>query len=215
MPDDSAETSQPTHVKATRDDWLEAARAILIEDGVSEVKILTLSNRLGVSRSSFYWYFKDRTDLLEALLTHWEETNTAHLIRHTTLPAQTITEAVALYFRCFLDDRFFNHRVDFAIREWSRRDARVHDMVARNDRTRQEAICAMFLRHGYDAEEADIRARILYYQQIGYYALDLNEPLAVRQHRIAGYLYGFTGKKALPEEVKSLFDYTAEHLAEG
>lgn len=56
------------NIKVTRDDWLNSARDVLVHDGVGELKILSLSNRLGVSRSSFYWYFKDRDDLLAALL---------------------------------------------------------------------------------------------------------------------------------------------------
>jgi AcrR family transcriptional regulator len=33
--------------------------------GVDAVRVMPLSEALGVSRSSFYWYFKDRDDLLD------------------------------------------------------------------------------------------------------------------------------------------------------
>ena len=41
------------NVKATRDDWLKVALDTLISEGVDQVKVLPLGNKLGVSRSSF------------------------------------------------------------------------------------------------------------------------------------------------------------------
>ena len=63
------------HVKVTREDWLNAARDVLVTEGVASVKILPLSTRLGVSRSSFYWYFENREDLLSALEKEEERQN--------------------------------------------------------------------------------------------------------------------------------------------
>ena len=74
------------HVKAHRDDWLDAARDLLIEKGVDQVKVLTIGRRLAVSRSSFYWYFSSRQHLLDTLLSDWERTNTQALIEHANLP---------------------------------------------------------------------------------------------------------------------------------
>jgi len=64
---------------------------VLISDGVEKVKVLTLAERLDVSRSSFYWYFKSRQELLDSLLELWEATNTAAIVRQTKAPAKTIT----------------------------------------------------------------------------------------------------------------------------
>ena len=56
-----------SQIKATRADWLNTARDVLVSKGVAEVKVLMLSRRLKVSRSSFYWYFTNRQDLLDHL----------------------------------------------------------------------------------------------------------------------------------------------------
>ena len=68
--------AQSGNVKATRDDWLDVALNALASDGVDHVTVLSLSERLGVSRSSFYWYFKNRDELLDALLDRWDQLNT-------------------------------------------------------------------------------------------------------------------------------------------
>ena len=65
----------------------------------------------------------------------------------------------------------------------------------------------MFRRHGYPEYEADARARILYFMQLGYHALDQHEPMRIRLNRVKGYLLGFTGKQPRPEEVAALDAY--------
>lgn len=201
--DDTDREALAGNVKVTRDDWLNVARDVLVSDGVAEVKVLALGQRLEVSRSSFYWYFKSRRHLLEALLDDWEMRNTRTLVAQCALPAPTITAALCNFFRAFLDPDLFDQGLDFAVREWSRRDGSVRLRIDAADRERLTAVAAMFLRHGYDPAEADIRARILYFMQLGYHALDVREPMRQRMERLPGYLRGFTGREPGHEEIEA------------
>jgi AcrR family transcriptional regulator len=192
------------NVKATREDWLEAALDTLVMDGIEQVKIMPLATRLAVSRSSFYWYFKSRQDLLDALLDTWQHSNTAAIVGGASRPHETITGAVCHIFLCFLDPARFNNRLDFAIRDWSRRDACVRRRLHASDADRIEALSAMFKRFDYPASEAITRARVLYYMQIGYFDADLNEPLSERQPFTSDYVLTFTGKRPSSAEVAAL-----------
>ncbi len=200
------------HVKVTREDWLNVARDVLVTEGVAEVKVLTLAARLDVSRSSFYWYFKNRSDLLSALLAEWEGWNTRLICDHCALPAPTITAAVCNFFRCFVDPERFDQGLDFAVREWSRRDGSVRARVDQADAARITALTEMFGRYDYPFKEADTRARILYFQQLGYHALDVVEPLEERISRIAEYLLGFTGQTPKDAECEAFKAFTREKL---
>lgn len=192
--DDPGKDPLVGHVKVTRDDWLNVARDVLVSHGVGEVKIAALGQKLDVSRSSFYWYFKSRQHLLDALLKDWEARNTNTIIAAVARPAETITEAVCNFFRCFIDPAQFDQGLDFAVREWARRDEAVRQRIDAADAARLDAVTAMFERHGYSPGDADARARILYFMQLGYHALDLREPMDVRMSRIEGYVRGFTGQ---------------------
>ncbi|GAB5469423.1 MAG: TetR/AcrR family transcriptional regulator [Rhodospirillales bacterium] len=202
-----AEAAPKGNTRVSREDWIAAALEVLIAQGVDRVKILTLSEALSVSRSSFYWYFTDRKALLQALLEAWGEKNTRAFVESCALPAERVTGAVCNLFRCFVDDDLFDPQLDFAIREWSRRSPAVRRVVDAADAARLEAIAALFRRYGYEAQDAETRARILYFMQIGYYALELREPLALRLERVPGYLEGFTGRKSTPDEVAALSSY--------
>ena len=107
------------HIK----DWINAAQAALVRDGVDTVKVLALASKLEVSRSSFYWYFKSRDDLLLALLDQWEERNTQSIVRQCALEAGCIGEAASNFFRCFIDPALFDRGLDFAVRAWARQNA--------------------------------------------------------------------------------------------
>ena len=189
------------NTRVTRDDWITAALATLIRDGSAEVKVQKLAQALQVSRSSFYWYFKDRDDLLDVLLDHWLTTNTQPVVNAAALPAATITAALCNVFAAFLDPARFDTRLDFAIRDWARRDPRVRQVLDRSDTARIGALCDMFGRFGYADMAALARARIVYYMQIGYNDADLHEPMADRLRLLPDYLRAYTGTEPDPAEV--------------
>jgi len=61
------------HGTRTRHDWLRAARLALLHRGPDGVRVEPLARSLGVTKGSFYWHFRDRRELLEALVREWEE----------------------------------------------------------------------------------------------------------------------------------------------
>lgn len=183
------------NIKATHADWLKLALETLIADGVESVRVLTLSQKLGVSRSSFYWYFASRQDLLDQLLDFWQCTNTKFIVDRADEPSDSVVRGVLKIFECWVDERLFDPRLDFAIRAWARRSEAVRKILDEADEERLQAIRSMFLRHGYDEEDAFVRARVLYYMQIGYYSLELNEPMISRLSHLPGYLRSFTGRE--------------------
>jgi AcrR family transcriptional regulator len=199
------------NVKATRDDWLDLALSVLAAEGVAHVTVLNLSERLSVSRSSFYWYFKNRDELLDALLDRWDRLNTGSIVSLADEPAATVNQAVCNVFRCWVNPVIFSPRLDFAVREWARRSAKVRMALDRSDRERTEAVKAMFVRFGYEARDAFVRARVLYYMQIGYYALDIREPIEARLALTPHYLKAFTGVAPSEAEIDAFRAYAIAH----
>ncbi|MEM7521009.1 MAG: TetR/AcrR family transcriptional regulator [Pseudomonadota bacterium] len=197
-------TAPPVKGRVTRRDWLRAARNTLVTEGVSQVKVLTLANQLEVARSSFYWFFESRGDLLDALLSEWELRNTSSIVDKCALPTVSIAEAAWNFFECFIDDTLFDQGLDFAVREWARRDAAVRAKIDLADAARLQAVEGLFLRHGYPPHVADARARILYFMQLGYHALEVREPMELRMSRLHEYLIGFTGE-TVDEETLAKF----------
>lgn len=200
-------------LKATKDDWLSQALAILISDGVDAVLVLPLARKLKVSRSSFYWYFRNRKDLLDHLLQHWMSTNTAAIIEHAGRPSRTAVQGVLHIFECWVSETTYSPRLDIAVRNWATKSNAVRALVEKADDARLVAIRQMYQRHGFDEEDAFIRARILYYVQVGYYALELKETMEARLSHIEAYLRAFTGEEPARADVDRFRGFVQDALA--
>lgn len=184
----------PAQPRLTRADWLSAALDLLVGSGIDAVRITRLAERLGVSRGSFYWHFADRGELLGAMLEVWAQSNTASIIRSATSPG-TLEDRILALFMCWLDPELFDPKLEFAVRDWARGDAEMQAAIAEADRQRMDAMIAMFAEGGFDDRQAIIRARNFYYTQIGYYALNVQEPLSVRLSYLPVYYRTYTDRQ--------------------
>lgn len=194
--------------RGTPDLWLDAAYVLLVGAGVDAVKIMPLAEKLGLSRTSFYWHFQDREALLAGLVDRWKAKNTGNLVARCQAPAATISEAMLNLFDCWYDDDLFDSRLEFAMRTWALTDPAVAAAMSEADATRVAAIAALFRRFGYSEAEADTRARTLYLTQVGYIALRSDESLEVRMGRNPAYVLTFCGVAPTEAEVAA---FNARH----
>lgn len=189
--------------RMTREAWIQAGIDALIEEGIASVKIQVMAKRLGVSRSSFYWFFADLQALHSELLEHWLTKNTSPIIERALRPAATVTKAVCHIFECWVDPALFDPRLDAAVRSWGQVDTAIRDVVDQADDQRVDAITRMFVRYSYPEEEAFIRARVLYFTQVGHFTLGIRDDLEMRLRLVRPYLLSFTGRLPADDEVEA------------
>lgn len=190
----SDKSDPPSGWRGSPEIWLQAAYDALISGGIEAVKILPLATRLRLARTSFYWHFKDREDLLAALARRWIERTSAPLIAATEAYAETEAEALLNVIGCFLDPEGFDDRLEFAVRGWALGDAEMLERLRAEDARRLAALAAMLGRWGHAPEDADTRARAIYMVQIGYISMQERESLATRMARIPHYVRIYGGR---------------------
>jgi AcrR family transcriptional regulator len=191
--------------RGSQEGWLEAAYDSLLESGVDSVKILPLAKKLKLSRTSFYWFFKDREELLDGLVSRWREKNTGSIVKQSEAYAETVAEAMLNVFDCWLDSRLFDSKFEFAVRSWALQSEEILQEVQEADRTRMDALVSMFKRFGYPEIGADVRARTTYLVQIGYISMQSNESISVRMKRIPEYIAIYTGEAPQQRELDRFF----------
>ena len=178
-------------------DWVTAGLVMLVESGIDAVQITALARRLGVTRGSFYWHFDSREALLDALIAEWRARNTGVMVE-ALKGAATLDDGILALFAVWTDHTRFDADLDQAIRDWARHSDQLRDALQAEDDARVSAIAHFFEQQDFEPVEAFIRARIIYFTQLSYYALKIAEPLADRMSYLAAYFRGFTGRDIDP-----------------
>ena len=65
----------------------------------------------------------------------------------------------------------------------------------------------MFAAHGFEADDALVRARLLYHSQVGYYAVGVDEPMHVRVGYLPYYLQSMTGEVPTTSELEAFVEF--------
>jgi AcrR family transcriptional regulator len=143
-----------------RSQWLAAGLESLRSGGVAAVRVERLAARLGITKGSFYWHFRNRDDLLDAVLDYWaREMTDAEFERVSALQGGLDARLFALAQDVL--ERGMG-RYDPAIRAWARSDRRVAAAVAQVDRRRIRVLTRFFEEGGFGAAQARTRARLFY-----------------------------------------------------
>jgi AcrR family transcriptional regulator len=158
--------------KLGRQDWVKMGLAVLAESGVEAVRVEPLAKRMRVTKGSFYWHFKDRNDLLGAVLAEWVEIDTHSIIEQVNqIDADPKTKLLRLFELAIADDGLTpgiaDGALEKAIRAWATNDAKVAAVLEQVDRQRLDYTKNLFLEIGFSEAEALARARLAYYSLVG------------------------------------------------
>ena len=194
MSEIAVRTVDPPKPSLGRHAWLAAALSVLADEGIEALQITRLARELEATRGSFYWHFKDREDLLNSIIEEWQASNSG-IIAKTLEDAGSLTEGVLALFYIWVHDERFSNNLDQAMRDWARHDAIVGDAMRREDDNRVGAIAGFFRKHGYGDDDAFVRARVIYFTQVAYYALHIEEDMTARLNLTEHYFRTFTGRE--------------------
>jgi len=200
-----APKTAPQHLN--REDWVAAARKVLVKSGIDDVKVDQLARQIRVTRGSFYWHFKSRQELLDALLQDWEARNHTELAEIRERWSQStpdLSEVVAIWLS---EDPGFP-AFDMAIRIWARKSSNVSQAVRRVDNAWIALLTDLFRYSGFGKTESMVRARIAYFHQVGYYALAIPESIEDRLALAPFYYQTLTGRDPGPHLAEAI----AQHI---
>jgi AcrR family transcriptional regulator len=145
--------TKPAHDSALgRADWIRAACETLAEKGVDSVRVESLARRLRISKGSFYWHFKDRDDLLDAVLSSWVMDHGDWELREN---GRALTAAESWARLLELLSRPSYGRLDLAISQWARQEEKVQHRVSEVERKRLAFLAQVFREVGFSARQAE------------------------------------------------------------
>ncbi len=150
-------------VQLDRGNWIESAIEVLARDGVGGLRIEVLAKRCGVTKGSFYWHFKDRQDLLTAMLEYWKEGRIRDIEKTTSVTPGRARQQLPFAIEVYGASR--NRKgmaIELAVRDWARHDPQAATFVEAVDLYRLECTRKLFVAAGMTDAEAKSRSLLLY-----------------------------------------------------
>lgn len=143
--------------------WIDAAIDVLAREGVAGLRVEVLAKYCGVTKGSFYWHFKDKQGLLDALLDHWKSGRIRDIEKITSVTPGK--ERDQLHYAIEVYGASRNRKgmlIELAVRDWARHDAQAAAVVELVDLYRLECTRKLFVATGMSDAEAKSRSLLLY-----------------------------------------------------
>ncbi|HET9817956.1 MAG TPA: TetR/AcrR family transcriptional regulator [Rhodanobacteraceae bacterium] len=175
------EASRRTRVRTrlSAADWERGALEMISEQGVAALAVEALARRLGVTKGSFYWHFKNREALLSAALLRWEADDERELQRHIGAAADP-RERLGALFR-WVSGEAQSHRIYAALLQ-ALDHPLVKPVMTRVSQRRMDLLVLAFRQAGLGHDDARHRARLVYAAYVGFLQLNLTLELPHLSH---------------------------------
>lgn len=147
-------------VRTPRTAWIDAGLQALSAGGPDAVRVEPLARALGVTKGGFYWHFRDRDGLLDAMLDTWEHTVIDDVIdRIEGRGGDARAKLRRLFALAAARPDFID--VELAVRDWARRDESAARRVKRIDNRRMDYLRSQFREFCDDADEVEVRCMLV------------------------------------------------------
>ncbi len=163
--------------KLGRQDWITKGLKVLAESGIEAVRVEPLAKLMNVTKGSFYWHFKNREDLLEAMVQEWVTRETDDVIKQVEEVGGDASAKLLKLFQLAYED---DGQLENAMRTWAANNARVAAAIAQIDQRRLDYLQDLFLQIGFPAVDAKARARLAYYSWVGEFTVGIPTSQAER-----------------------------------
>ena len=162
----------PESNRLTRDDWLDQAFWAVVAGGFENVKVLSIAEKLKVTRGSFYWHFSDHADLMASLLARWklQQISLDQKLdsQRSGDPVKDLEDVVDAAFTQ-AGATLENLRFEQALRSLSHQNAEAAHMLAEIDAERMKLFESKFMVIVKDTKKARDLSVLLYLAIVGSY----------------------------------------------
>jgi len=152
----------------TKAEWLREGLRTLAREGPSGLKAAPMAARLGISRGSFYWHFRDMAAFKKQLLSSWRAATTDRVIGELDASKAGPDRLKDLLHRAMIMQR---SRLDRAVRVWAGDDRNVAKAIAAVDGRRIAYIAKLLTESGAPRTRASGRATFIYWAYLGQEAI--------------------------------------------
>ena len=144
-------------------DWVAAGLAELALNGIAGVRVEVLAERMGITKGGFYRRFKDRRELLDAMLSAWSDGRIEAIERHAEAGGGPALERLRALIKLYTERaNAQGMAIELAIRQWARSDEAAAVAAAKVDAARLRTVTRLYRELGLSQSDAEGRATLFY-----------------------------------------------------
>jgi len=146
--------------RVSKAEWLQTALKLLESEGVEAIRVERIARELGISKSGFYWHFKDRDDLRAQMVDFWAHEFSQVVTANPKILEGTPRKRLAHTMEILLDHDLTIYEVP--MRSWAETDPVIANRVRQVYRQRMEYLRQIFLDLGFSGDELEMRIRLFF-----------------------------------------------------
>lgn len=162
-------------ILVTEDQWIDKGMEQFGLNGVEGLVIEKMAAEFGCSKSSFYWYFKNRQEYIARIVERWSEISTEQVIRSSSMSGEAEDQLSHVLREMFC----VTQKGDFLfyLRKLARDHSAFHAILEQIENTRMMYVQDLLTKLGMEPEVAEQKSRLLYHYYLGWYERQKHEQI--------------------------------------
>jgi AcrR family transcriptional regulator len=144
--------------RVTRNQWLSKALELFAKTGEGGLRVEKLARAVGVSKSGFYFHFKDREDFLHQLLDYWAHEYTEVITKNPLLLMTPAKERLLMISTLVFEQNLTEF--DAAMHVWANKDPKIARRVRKAIDMRLAFAGKAFAELGFKGDDLEMRTRL-------------------------------------------------------
>lgn len=146
--------------RVSKAEWLEAALTLLKKEGAEAIYVERLARELGISKSGFYWHFKDRNDLQSQMFDYWVQEFSDVVTANPKILAGPPRSRLKQAMEIFIDQDLTLYEA--AIHNWAETNPDIAKRVRKVHQQRIGFLRKIFSELGFTGDDLEMRTRLFF-----------------------------------------------------
>ena len=154
-------------IVAQKEDWITEGFKLFSQSGHKGIVVDKMAKKLSCNRSSFYWHFDSKEKFIDAIITHWQQTDTAGIIKEVSQETSAVDKLKRLIEITYKFDQYIDF--NFYLKRYAIGRKKVQDIIDRINSERINYVAELLEELGQSKEKSLIKAQVFYKHLIGYH----------------------------------------------
>jgi AcrR family transcriptional regulator len=139
-------------------EWLQTALMMLEKEGIEAIRVERIARELGISKSGFYWHFKNRCDLQRQMMSYWAYEFSEIVMHHPDTQTGPPKKRLEKIMELLIIGNLTRYEGPFLA--WAKTDPEIARQVRAVYKKRLNYLENIFQELGFEGQELEMRTNL-------------------------------------------------------